>query len=187
VKVVVNCVVNAVRGGSFSGREKQDRQSDFIFACVILCHEEEVGSRISETGLCKFTLLLPTGWENLSRLVIMPFDGPLTYSRSNGAGDGIAILTLEGPLTLRNIFAFQKDLTVNPPPVLIFDLSKVEYMDSAGIGVLINYYVAAQKHGRRMTLVGANKRLDALLEMTKVKELLKNYPTVEAAEASFSV
>jgi anti-anti-sigma factor len=94
-------------------------------------------------------------------------------------------MTLEGPLTLRNIFAFQKELTVDPPWVMIFDLSKVEYMDSAGIGVLINYYVSAQKHGRRMTLVGANKRLDALLEMTRVKELLKNYPSVEAAEASF--
>jgi anti-sigma B factor antagonist len=116
----------------------------------------------------------------------MPFDGPLTYSRSNGTRDGVVVLTLEGPLTLRNIFAFQKDLTVNPPRVLIFDVSKVEYMDSAGIGVLINYYVSAQKHGRRMTLVGANKRLDALLEMTRVKELLKNYPTVEEAEASFS-
>jgi len=116
----------------------------------------------------------------------MPFDGPLTYSRSNGTRDGVVVLTLEGPLTLRNIFAFQKDLTVNPPWVLIFDVSKVEYMDSAGIGVLINYYVSAQKHGRRMTLVGANKRLDALLEMTRVKELLKNYPTVEEAEASFS-
>jgi anti-anti-sigma factor len=116
----------------------------------------------------------------------MPFDGPMSYSRCNGTREGVVIMTLDGPLTLRNIFAFQKDLAIDPPQVLIFDLSKVEYMDSAGIGVLINYYVAAQKHGRRMTLVGANKRLDALLEMTKVKELLKNHPTVEAAEASFS-
>jgi anti-anti-sigma factor len=116
----------------------------------------------------------------------MPYDGPLSYSRSNGAREGVVVLTLDGPLTLRNIFAFQADLAVNPPSVMIFDLTKVEYMDSAGIGVLINYYVAAQKHGRRMTLVGANKRLDALLEMTKVKELLKNYATVEAAEADFS-
>ena len=118
-------------------------------------------------------------------LICMPLDGPMTYHRSNGTRDGVEIFTLEGPLTLRNIFAFQKDIAVDPPQVLIFDLSKVEYMDSAGIGVLINYYVAAQKHGRKMTLVGANQRLDALLEMTRVKELLKNYPTVEEAEASF--
>ncbi len=100
--------------------------------------------------------------------------------------EGVVIMTLDGPLTLRNIFELQKEIAIDPPRVLIFDLSKVEYMDSAGIGVLINYYVSAQNHGRRMTLVGANQRLDALLEMTKVKELLKNYPTVEAAEASFS-
>ena len=116
----------------------------------------------------------------------MPFDGPMSYSKSNGARDGVVIMTLDGPLTLRNMFQFPKDISVDPPAVLIFDLSKVEYMDSAGIGVLINYYVSAQRSGRRMTLVGANHRLDALLEMTKVKELLKNHPTVEAAEASFS-
>jgi anti-anti-sigma factor len=116
----------------------------------------------------------------------MPFDGPLSYSRTAGQRDGVVVMTLVGPLTLRNIFEFQKNISVDPPQVMIFDLSQVEYMDSAGIGVLINYYVSAQKSGRRMTLVGANQRLDALLEMTRVKELLKNYPTVEAAEASFS-
>jgi anti-anti-sigma factor len=116
----------------------------------------------------------------------MPFDGPLSYSRTAGQRDGVVVMTLVGPLTLRNIFEFQKKIAVDPPQVMIFDLSQVEYMDSAGIGVLINYYVSAQKNGRRMTLVGANQRLDALLEMTRVKELLKNYPTVEAAEASFS-
>jgi anti-anti-sigma factor len=147
---------------------------------------EQGGVEFREAGGCKFTPLSSTGGETLFRLVSMPFDGPMSYSRSNGTRDGVVIMTLDGPLTLRNIFAFQKDLAVDPPWVMIFDLTKVEYMDSAGIGVLINYYVAAQKHGRKMTLVGANKRLDALLEMTKVKELLKNHPTVEAAEASFS-
>jgi anti-anti-sigma factor len=116
----------------------------------------------------------------------MPFDAPLSYSSTAGQRDGVVVMTLVGPLTLRNIFEFQKMIAVDPPKVMIFDLSQVEYMDSAGIGVLINYFVSAQKQGRRMTLVGANQRLDALLEMTKVKELLKNYPTVEAAEASFS-
>jgi anti-anti-sigma factor len=112
-------------------------------------------------------------------------DSALTYSSNQGARDGIVVMTLVGPLTLQNIFTFQKDVAVDPPQMMIFDLSQVEYMDSAGIGVLINYYVSGQRHGRRMALVGVNHRLDALLEMTKVKELLKSYPTVEAAEASF--
>jgi hypothetical protein len=33
-------------------------------------------------------------------------------------------------------------------------------------------------------LAGANHRINALLEMTKVNQILKNYPTVADAEAS---
>jgi anti-anti-sigma factor len=110
----------------------------------------------------------------------------LGYSSRKGGRDGIVVMTLVGPLTLQNIFELQKDLAIDPPPVRIFDLSQVEYMDSAGIGVLINYYVSAQRHGRQMALVGTNQRLNALLEMTKVSDLLKSYPTIEAAEVSFA-
>ena len=55
------------------------------------------------------------------RLMRMPFDGPMSYSKSNGVRDGVVIMTLAGPLTLRNIFQLQKDIAVDPPPVLIFD------------------------------------------------------------------
>ena len=90
-------------------------------------------------------------------------------------------MKLIGPLTLRNMFEFQNELTTNKPPLMVFDLSNVPYMDSAGIGILINYYVSAEKHGRRMALAGANERVVALLELTKVKNLLRTFGTVEAA------
>jgi len=110
-------------------------------------------------------------------------DAPLTYSKATGAREGVVILTLNGPLTLRNIFEFQQDLAVSPPQLTVFDLSGVPYMDSAGIGVLINYYVSSEKNGRRMALAGANERVDALLDLTKVRNLLRSYPTVAEAEA----
>lgn len=90
-------------------------------------------------------------------------------------------MKLNGPLTLRNMFELQNELATNKPPMMIFDLSGVPYMDSAGIGVLINYYVAAEKHGRKMALAGVNERVDALLVLTKVKGLLRTYATVEEA------
>lgn len=120
------------------------------------------------------------------RLSLMPYDGPMTYSRREGGRSGVVVMTLIGPLTLRNIFDFQKEIAVDPPAAMVFDLSQVEYMDSAGLGVLVNYYVSAQRNGRRMTLAGVSERIDALLEMTKVKDLLKSYPTVEAAENSLA-
>jgi anti-sigma B factor antagonist len=111
-------------------------------------------------------------------------DAPLTYTKAAGERQGLIIIKLTGPLTLRNIFQFQQDLAASPPQLTVFDLSEVPYMDSAGIGVLINYYVSAEKNGRRMALASANDRIVALLDMTKVRDLLRNFPSVAEAEAN---
>jgi anti-sigma B factor antagonist len=56
-------------------------------------------------------------------------------------------------------------------------------MDSAGLGVMMNYFVSAQSHGRKFLLTGVSDRLRALLEMTKVDNVLQICDSVEAAEA----
>jgi anti-anti-sigma factor len=111
-------------------------------------------------------------------------DEPLTVTAAPGSSDGVTILQLHGPLTLPNSFEFQRDLAQQKPSVLILDLTDSQYMDSAGLGLLMNYYVSAQKNGRKLLLAGANERIQALLQMTKVHLILKNYATVADAEAS---
>jgi anti-anti-sigma factor len=111
-------------------------------------------------------------------------DAPMTYTQRPGSRESVEILSLSGPFTLGNLFQFQRALHDINPSYLIFDLGQVPYMDSAGLGLLVNYYVSAQKHGRRMAIVGATPRIVTLFEMTKVDQLLKQYPTVEAAEAA---
>ena len=111
-------------------------------------------------------------------------DAPLTYSSSELERPGVVVMKLIGPLTLRNMFELQSELATNKPPMMVFDLSSVPYMDSAGIGVLINYYVSAEKGGRRMALAGANERIHALLVLTKVQGLLRSFVTVDEAAAA---
>jgi anti-sigma B factor antagonist len=107
----------------------------------------------------------------------------LKYATSNGAREGTVILSLEGPFTLGNMFQFQAELRSLKPPCLIMDIAEVPYMDSAGLGVLMNYFVAAQGDGRKFILTGVNDRVRALLEMTKVDAVLKICDSVEAAQA----
>jgi anti-sigma B factor antagonist len=107
----------------------------------------------------------------------------LTYTVSDGAREGIVILTLEGPFTLSNMFKLQSDLRALTPPCLIMDLSSVPYMDSAGLGVMMNYFVSAQSHGRKFFVTGVSDRLRALLEMTKVDNVLPVCDSIEAAQA----
>jgi len=109
-------------------------------------------------------------------------DEALTFTQRPGSHDGIQILSLSGPFTLGNMFQFQRALQDIKPQYLIFDMSQVPYMDSAGLGLLVNFYVAAQKNGRKMAVVGVTPRIMALFELTKVDSLLKIYPTVESAE-----
>jgi anti-sigma B factor antagonist len=111
-------------------------------------------------------------------------DEPLTVTAAAGRGAGVTILMLKGPLTLQNTFDFQDDLAQHKPAVLILDLTESPYMDSAGLGLLMNCYVSAEKNGRTLLLAGANERIHALLQMTKVHLILKNYPTAADAEAS---
>lgn len=111
-------------------------------------------------------------------------DEPLTVTAAPGSSEGVTILLLKGPLTLQNSFGFQQELTQHKPAVLIIDLTGSPYMDSAGLGLLMNCYVSAEKNGRRLLLAGAGERIQALLQMTKVHLILKNYPTAADAEAS---
>jgi anti-anti-sigma factor len=110
-------------------------------------------------------------------------DEPLTYALRPGSRDGIEILSLSGPFTLGNMFQFQRELQEIRPAYLIFDIAQVPYIDSAGLGLLVNFYVSTQKHGRKMAVVGTTERVRTLFELTKVDSLLQMFPTVEAAEA----
>lgn len=111
-------------------------------------------------------------------------DRELSFSSVNGAKDGVLIVALNGPLLLGNMFDFQSALRELKPPCLILDLSNVPYMDSAGLGVLMNYYVSAQNNHRKLLIVGVSERIKALLEMTKVDKILRLYSSLEAAETA---
>ena len=89
-------------------------------------------------------------------------DQPLTHSFTPGKSEGTTILKLEGPLTLSSIFGFQNEFRTHTPQVMIVDLSESPYMDSAGLGLLMNYYVSAESHGRKLLLAGTNERIDSL-------------------------
>jgi anti-anti-sigma factor len=111
-------------------------------------------------------------------------DAPLSYTTENGSREGTTIVKLVGPLTLFNMFAIQSELRTMNPPLLIVDFAEVPYMDSAGLGLLMNGHVSAENSGRKFVLANVNERVGALFSMTKVDSILAVFPSIEAAEAS---
>jgi len=88
-----------------------------------------------------------------------------------------------GPVLLSNFFALKAELEKEQQPITILDLSGVEYMDSAGMGAIINYYVSAQRRGNKLIAAGANYRVVELFKLTHVDSLIPMTANVEEAEA----
>jgi anti-anti-sigma factor len=111
-------------------------------------------------------------------------DGPLTIDRKEGRNPGTRVFSLTGPLTLRNLFEFQSELRSAAPAALtVIDLTGVPYMDSAGMGLVMNHYVRCQTNGTKLVVAGANNRVLDLFKVTKVDTVLPLVSTLEAAEA----
>ncbi len=111
-------------------------------------------------------------------------DAPLSVERQAGKASGTRILRLSGPLTLRNLFIFQEELRQGlEPQTAILDLTGVPYMDSAGMGAIINYYVHCEKNGIKMTVAGVSSRVMELFKLTKVDTVIPLAATAEEAEA----
>jgi anti-anti-sigma factor len=110
-------------------------------------------------------------------------DGPLTLDRKTGKNSDTKIFCLTGPLTLRNLFELQSELRgAPPPPLTIIDLAGVPYMDSAGMGLIMNQYVRCQTRGMKFVVSGANHRVMDLFKVTKVDSVLPLTASVEEAE-----
>jgi anti-sigma B factor antagonist len=110
-------------------------------------------------------------------------DGPLTIERKEGKSPGTQIFILIGPLTLRNLFEFQTELrSKDPSGLTIIDLSQVPYMDSAGMGLVMNHYVRCKTKDAKLIVAGANNRVMDLFKVTKVDSVLPLVSTVEEAD-----
>jgi anti-sigma B factor antagonist len=96
--------------------------------------------------------------------------------------DNHHILRLTGPVLIGNFFEFQATVRGSRHQSLILDLTGVPYIDSAGIGALVGAYVAHQKEGHSLALVGVTARVRDALKVTRVEQFFRFYDSVEAAE-----
>jgi anti-sigma B factor antagonist len=116
----------------------------------------------------------------------MAIDDPLVIERREGKSTGTLIFQLTGPVTLRNLFDLQDQLrSGDQPKAAILDLKGVPYMDSAGMGAIINYYVHCQNKGVKLIVAGVSSRVMELFRMTRVDTVMTLASGIEQAEATF--
>lgn len=100
----------------------------------------------------------------------------------NITSEGVRVLRLSGPFTLKTLFDFQSIVRSSEAPVTIIDLTEVPYIDSAALGCLMGVHVSSQRLNRKYALVGVAPRLRSLFDMVGVDNILVTYPTLEEAQ-----
>ena len=108
----------------------------------------------------------------------------LEIQKQNGARPGQRVLRLIGALSLQTVPDFLKVVRAETSPVLIIEFSGVAFVDSAGVGALLQTIASMNKSNRRLGLAHVSQRIVAVLEITRVVSLFQIFPSLADAEAA---
>ncbi len=106
------------------------------------------------------------------------------------AGD-VAIIKVTGDITLNkggDVLLKDKvqSLLQQGHKHLLVDLSGVSYVDSAGLGELVQAYATTKTRGGALKLLNVTKRLRDLLVVTKLLTVFETFDDEASALASFT-
>jgi anti-sigma B factor antagonist len=68
---------------------------------------------------------------------------------------------------------------------VVADLSRVGFMNSSGLGMLISGLTTMRKAGGDLRIAGAGDKIESLLVVTKLITVFKHYKNVDEAVQSF--
>jgi len=98
--------------------------------------------------------------------------------------DDAVIVEPEGEITIEESPGFHKSLLEicrETPTRLIVDLHQVSYMDSSGVGTLVDAYRKLGDNGGKMALVGLTPAVRSVFEITRLDRFFPIYDSVDEA------
>jgi anti-sigma B factor antagonist len=102
--------------------------------------------------------------------------------------DGYTLLDIEGVIKLGESAQFfaqtlERALSDEEGHVIV-DFTRINYIDSTGIGELVGYLGRFRDSSRELILVNPSERIRKLLQVARLAELFPTFDSVEAAVAA---
>ena len=100
--------------------------------------------------------------------------------------DGIAVIDvgdrkLVGEHDDYDLWGEVEKLLAEDRKKIILDLSKLQWSNSTGIGILVSAWTMAQKEEAELVVVNSSPRLDNIFKVTNLKFIMKIFETVDEA------
>jgi anti-anti-sigma factor len=91
------------------------------------------------------------------------------------------VMRLNGKLALETVHNFIQSLRPEPAAHLILDLGGVSFLDSAGVGALVQLFVHRRNQGQTLALTGLTKQSGAVIQVAGLTKLLPIFASVAEA------
>ena len=99
------------------------------------------------------------------------------------SGNGLLIARLKGKLSLETVSGFLQQLRPVDSAKLVLDMSGVSFLDSAGVGALVQLFVHRRGKSQGFALAALTQQGNAVMQVSGLVKLLPNFPTVDEASA----
>jgi anti-anti-sigma factor len=103
---------------------------------------------------------------------------------------GITAVSFTGRLVLGNRLSEVehaiRDMIKQGSRKLVLDFSGLNFMDSAGIGVLAMWFGLMEREGGKLAVSGATGYVQQSLELTHLNRLVGDYPDVASAHSALA-
>lgn len=96
---------------------------------------------------------------------VLKFDGELIFDNSNQLKE-----------EAKNSLAEKKEIET-----LIIDLSRVSYLDSSGVGVILSLFKFMRSRNGEMAVAEPNEKIKRVFSVTKMTEIINVYDDLELA------
>ena len=103
--------------------------------------------------------------------------------------DGVTVLDLNGRITLGEgsvqLREAVRDLISKGSRSILLNMGDVNYIDSSGLGELVSAFTTAKNQGASVKLLGLNKKVKDVLQLTKLYTVFDIYDDETTAIASY--
>src|SRR6516162_1553121 len=97
------------------------------------------------------------------------------------ASNGALVAHLVGKLSVETVNSFLQESRAFTDEKLVLDMSGVSYVDSAGVGALVQLFVHRRSQSKKLAVAALTTQRSAVLQVAGLTKLLPTFPTVAEA------
>jgi len=102
----------------------------------------------------------------------------LEFEKQPDSSHDVLVTKLNGKLSLETVSNFLQTVRPEKTPLLVLDMSGVAFLDSAGVGALVQLFVHRRNNNQKLALVALTQQGYAVMQVSGLTKLIPSFSSV---------